>query len=137
MEYPGFDEFWVGVYFAVPSVIYVMNTPLVYFYCKFLSRRFVVFIGSAIFCLSIYLIGTSPMFGFQNNSTIIFWGLFGLGLGAAMISIPIFPEMLSSIEQRYPEIAGDELNNISAGYFNSCLGMGEALGPMSASLLGQ
>ena len=27
------------------------------------------------------------------------------------------------------------MNNISAGYFNSCLGVGEALGPISASLL--
>jgi hypothetical protein len=53
-----------------------------------------------------------------------------------MISIPIFPEMLRSIEEMYPEIAGDELNNISAGYFNSCLGIGEALGPMSGSILG-
>jgi hypothetical protein len=64
MDYPGFNEFWVGVFFAVPSVIYVINTPLVYFYTRYLSSRFVVFIGSAIFCLSIYLIGTSPMLGF-------------------------------------------------------------------------
>jgi MFS family permease len=66
---------------------------------------------------------------------VIFAGLCGLGFSAAMVAIPIFPEMLNSIEIRYPDIAGDELNNISAGYFNSCLGLGEALGPISASLL--
>ena len=64
MEYPGFNEFRVGVFFAVPFVIYVINTPLVYIYCKIVSSQFVVFLGSAIFCLSIYFIGTSPIFGF-------------------------------------------------------------------------
>lgn len=76
------------------------------------------------------------MFGFSNTSIVIFWGLCGFGLSASMISIPIFPEMIRSIEQRYPELVGDELNNILAGYFNSCIGIGEALGPISGSILG-
>jgi hypothetical protein len=34
-----------------------------------------------------------------------------------------------------PELKGDELNNVSAGFFNSFLGAGETLGPITASLL--
>jgi hypothetical protein len=52
-----------------------------------------------------------------------------------MVVIPMFPEMLHSIEEALPHLKGDELNNVSAGFFNSCLGLGEALGPISASLL--
>lgn len=52
-----------------------------------------------------------------------------------MIVIPIFPEMLAAVEEKFPELAGEELNNVAAGYFNSFLGVGEAVGPISASLL--
>lgn len=52
-----------------------------------------------------------------------------------MIVIPMFPEMLHSIEEALPHLKGDELNNQSAGFFNSCLGVGEALGPISASIM--
>jgi len=62
-------------------------------------------------------------------------GLCLLGFSSAMVVIPIFPEMLHAIELKFPEIVGDELNNVSAGYFNSFLGVGEALGPVAASLL--
>jgi MFS family permease len=58
-----------------------------------------------------------------------------LGFSACMVTIPIFPEMLARIELGLPELKGEELNNVSAGYFNSCLGLGETLGPITASLL--
>lgn len=52
-----------------------------------------------------------------------------------MVTVPILPEMLAVIEHDLPELKGDELNNVASGYFNSFLGVGETLGPISASLL--
>ena len=134
-EYDGFDEFWVGMYFAVPSVIYVLNTPAVTFYCRVMSRRTVVFIGMFIFCISIFMIGTSPLLQMTDNSKFIFFGLVFLGFSAGMVVIPVFPEMLASIEARFPEMSVEDLNNVAAGYFNSCLGIGEATGPIFASVM--
>ena len=51
-----------------------------------------------------------------------------------MIVVPIYPEMLSSIEDTL-NISGSSLNRVTAGYFNSCIGLGEAIGPVTASLL--
>jgi MFS family permease len=62
-------------------------------------------------------------------------GLCILGFATAMIVIPIFPEMLHAIELKHPQLRGDELNNVSSGYFNSFLGVGEAIGPICASVL--
>lgn len=62
-------------------------------------------------------------------------GLCIVGFATAMIVIPIFPEMLHSIEEKFPQLRGDELNNVSSGYFNSFLGVGEAIGPICASVL--
>jgi len=99
MEYEGFDEFWIGVYFGVPAIIYILNTPMVSFYCKIFTRRGVVFVGMCCFCFSIFLIGTSPFFSIPNLGKVIFMGLCVLGFASAMVVIPIFPEMLHSIEQ--------------------------------------
>lgn len=137
LTYDGYDEFWIGVYFCVPAIIYILNTPLVSVYCKILNRRAVVFLGMCLFCFAIALIGTSPILGIPNLGKVIFMGLCILGFAAAMIVIPIFPEMLDSIEKKYPELKGDDLSNISAGFFNSFLGVGEALGPVSASLMAE
>lgn len=73
--------------------------------------------------------------GIPNLNKVIFMGLCVLGFSSAMVVIPIFPEMLHSIEEKCPELIGDDLNNVSSGYFNSFLGVGEALGPISASLM--
>ena len=135
LSYQDFDEFWVGIFFGVPTILYILNTPLVSFYCKIISRRAVVLIGAGIFCLSVYMIGTSPLVGLPDSTKVIFMGLCLLGFSATMVVIPMFPEMLHSIEEALPHLKGDELNNVSAGFFNSCLGVGEALGPISASIL--
>jgi MFS family permease len=81
------------------------------------------------------MIGTSPIFSLPDSTKVIFMGLCLLGFSATMVVIPMFPEMLHSIEEALPHLKGDELNNVSAGFFNSCLGVGEALGPISASIL--
>lgn len=133
--YEGYDEFWVGVYFSVPAVIYAVNTPMVSLYCKLFSRRGVVWLGMCCFCFSVFLIGTSPLLGIPNLGKVIFMGLCFLGFSTATIVIPIFPAMLDAVEERFPELIGEELNNVAAGYFNSFLGVGEAIGPISASLL--
>lgn len=68
LTYEGFDEFWVGIYFGVPAIIYILNTPLVSFYCKAFTRRGVVWVGMCIFCTSIFLIGTSPALGIPDST---------------------------------------------------------------------
>ena len=119
----------------MPAIAYILNTVLVAQYCKVISRRAVIFIGLTFFSVSLYLIGTSPMLGFRDSQRIILSGLMLLGFSAAMITIPLLPEVLNSLELEYPNLAGEELNNVVAGYFNSCIGIGEALGPISAGWL--
>ena len=52
-----------------------------------------------------------------------------------MMTVPLIPEVLDSIEQQYPQLEGEQLNNMIAGYFNSCLAIGEILGPISSGIL--
>ena len=134
-SYEGFTNFWIGMYFALPAVAYIVNTLLVASYCKVLPRRGVIFIGLALFSTSLYLVGTSPMLGLRDSPRIIFSGLMLLGFGAAMITIPLVPEVIHSVEERFPDLAGEELNNVISGYFNSSIGVGEAVAPIAAGML--
>jgi len=81
------------------------------------------------------MIGTSPVLMIPDSTKVIFMGLCLLGFSSTMLIVPMFPEMQHSIEEALPHLKGGVLNNITAGYFNSCLGVGEALGPISASIL--
>lgn len=81
------------------------------------------------------MIGTSPLLGFPDSSKTIFVGALLLGFSACMITIPILPEMLAVIESDLPNLKGEDLNNSASGYFNSFLGIGETIGPISASVM--
>lgn len=70
-----------------------------------------------------------------DSTKIIFLGLCLLGFSAAILIVPMFPEMQESIEEALPHLKGGVLNNVSAGFFNSFLGVGEAIGPIAASIL--
>ena len=108
---------------------------MVTYYCKWFSSKTTILIGMSMFCLSIFFIGTSPLLSLPDNGYTMFIGACMLGFSACMVTIPLFPEMLHQIEIKMPELKGDELNNVSAGFFNSFLGAGETLGPITASLL--
>lgn len=52
--------------------------------------------------LGMFLVGTSKIIGIYNSSAFIIIGLAIMGFGAGMIIIPILPDMLESIEEKYP-----------------------------------
>jgi hypothetical protein len=94
MSYEGFTEFWVGVYFAMPAIFYIINTPMVTYYCKWFSSKTTILMGMSMFCLSIFFIGTSPLLSLPDNGYTMFIGACMLGFSACMVTIPLFPEML-------------------------------------------
>jgi MFS family permease len=105
-----------------------------------LTQRFpkplVMLIGLVLMGISILLIAQSSVFGITPTSTMIVMGLLLLGGASPMISIPIMPEMLESIEKRTdlnfdPEI----VNNLSSSLFVTMTGLGEAIGPVLNSIL--
>lgn len=83
-----------------------------------------------------FLIGTSPLLSLDRSSTTIMIGLLILGFSAPMISIPLLPDMLESIEVATDLNYDDgEVNNLAASLFVTCSGVGEALGPILNSVL--
>lgn len=136
MKEYGMEMFWIGVFFSLPAVMYIVGSLLIPCYLSFIGRRGVIFLAFMLLCLGIFMVGTSPLLNFPDTPKLMFAGLMFLGLAAAAITIPVLPEMLEQIILTHPALANsEELNDITSGYFNGCLGVGEAIGPIVASLL--
>merc|ERR1712029_861526 len=100
-----------------------------------MPRKMVILIGCLLFSMSLYLIATSPLLHLKDNSLVILVGMLLLGWSSVMVTVPMIPEVLDCIEIQFPHLEGEELNNVIAGYFNSCLGIGEVLGPVASGIL--
>eukprot|EP00351_Strombidinopsis_sp_SopsisLIS2011_P002488 CAMPEP_0116882398 /NCGR_PEP_ID=MMETSP0463-20121206/14615_1 /TAXON_ID=181622 /ORGANISM="Strombidinopsis sp, Strain SopsisLIS2011" /LENGTH=73 /DNA_ID=CAMNT_0004535513 /DNA_START=794 /DNA_END=1015 /DNA_ORIENTATION=- len=69
-----------------------------------MRKSFVLILGLCLLALGMFLVGTSEIFGFNNDSLMILVGLCVVGLAMGMMTIPALPEVLDAISQ-------DESNN--------------------------
>jgi MFS family permease len=101
-----------------------------------MPKRFVIIIGIILMAIGNFFVGTSEIFGAENDSDMILLGLCFIGLAAAIMTIPVLPEMLESIEHCQDETYDpEELNNVISGLFVTSTGLGETVGPILASVL--
>ena len=97
IQYKDFSRYWIGVYFSIPPLGYIISKLLVSSYSEVLPRKGVVFLGLICFTISLLLIGASPSIGLQNTPSVILLGLLLIGSSSAMISIQILPEVTQTI----------------------------------------
>ena len=89
-----------------------MTAPFVYRLCQLMEKRGVVLIGFITISISMLMVSGSP--------ASVFIGLCLLGLSAGLVTIPVLPEMLESVEtnkslkERY-DLRGIE--NLTSGIF--------------------
>ena len=125
-----------GVFFAIPSLTYVLHMPLISLYKRLVSKRAVLIFGFALMALSMLFIGNSTWLMIPESLSFTTVGLVIYGMSLSSITVPIFPEMLEGVEKRNPEYAqSSELNDVAAGMFNASMGVGETLGPVLSGLL--
>ena len=91
--------------------------------------------GYALISTGLFFVGPSKVLGLYNSPAYIILGLALLGFGGGMVIIPIMPELIDSIEERYTIHNENELHNQISGLFIAFQGIGETLGPILGSLL--
>jgi hypothetical protein len=75
--------------------------------------------GYGITSIGMFLVGPSQMLGLIDSESITMVGLCIMGLGAAMIIIPVMPDMIDAAESRYPHMEKEVLQNKVSGIFIS------------------
>ena len=109
IQYEDFSRYWIGIYFSIMPLGYIISKLLVSSYSEELQRNGLVFLGLICFTLSFLLIGTSPSIGLQNNPSVILLGLLLIGSSSAMISIQILPELIQMIKDKHPSMPDEDL----------------------------
>lgn len=119
LEKRDFTPVFIGMAFAIPTLIYASTSPMVYVLTARIKKSGVIFIGYLISSAAMFLIGPSLLFGFPDSTSLTMVGLCLMGFGAGMIIIPVLPDMIESTEERYPGIDMDKLHNNISGLFIS------------------
>jgi len=90
---------------------------LIYLLTERFKKRAVILIGFVVVCSGLFLTGPSKLLGLYNNSSLIYLGLSIMGLGAGMITIPVLPEVIDSVEENFPGLEESVLHNQLTGVF--------------------
>jgi hypothetical protein len=117
LEKFGYKAVFIGFSFAIPTLIYASTSPLIYILTSKIRKTGVISIGYMILFVALILVGPSQVLGIYNSPAFIILGLALMGFGCGTIIIPIMPEMIEAIEERYPDIDESELNNNISGLF--------------------
>lgn len=96
-----------------------------------------ILIGYFILVIALFFIGPSQILGFYNSPALTILGLAIMGFGCGMVVIPILPEMIEAIEERFPELDETELHNQMSGLFIAFQGIGETSGPILGSVFNE
>ena len=134
----GFSPAAMGFFLMVVSISYGGTIFCIDFLTNRFSKRGVVFFGMILQNLGINLTGFNSLGHWQMTMLFTIMGLIIFGIGTAMITIPLLPEILDAIDEnpRWRGNINEEIlqNNVS-GYFIFCQATGETCGPLASSFL--
>jgi len=86
----GLSQTQIGLSYGIPAILYALTAPFVYKICQVIEKRGVVLIGFVTIALAMLLL--------SKGSAFVFVGLCLLGLSSSLVTIPVLPEMLESVE---------------------------------------
>lgn len=115
----GYQELFVGLSFALPTIVYAITCSFIYKLTKIYKKSGVIFIGYGVTSIGMLLVGPSQMLGLIDSEKITMAGLCIMGFGAAMIIIPVMPDMIEIAEEKYPHMEKEVLQNKISGLFIS------------------
>lgn len=128
----GLSEFYIGVFFSVYPVFYMVGCLLIQFVPDQAARRLVIMMAAFFMAIANFLSGPSELLSFPGDS--IAFMVFGqalCGISGALMTVPSLPEMIDSLKHKYPGLE-EEVGIQASGMFNSILATGQIFGPLYA-----
>ena len=84
--------------------------------------------------LGSFTLGPSKILHFPDSLILIMLSQALHGAIDPHLMVPALPEMIESVQSKYPEHLQNKLNDICSGLFNMFLGIGLILGPIYSSV---
>ena len=103
---------------------------------KKIDKRVTMIVATVCNCVAFTLVGPSGLLNYPDSLALMCVGQALVGMAFGAMYIPTLPEMVESAGARFPG-QEREVNNMSAGIFQSFLGMGFLIAPLYGSILHQ
>ena len=124
----------MGFMFALTPIFYLFNGILTSYQPKWISKRVYLILGALIGTVGMLFIGPSRAFSFPDSWIMIAIGQCLFGISLSQLNIFSLPEMMEQANIAYPGQEQD-VDDRCSGVFNSCLGIGQVVGPLLGSYL--
>jgi MFS family permease len=122
----------MGLFFSILPICYLISGLAVQFIPRSIDSRIILVYACLIDCVSLLLIGPSKVLEFPEKVYLIGIGQFLCGNAIAVLNVLSLPEMIRQANLVFPG-QEDSVSNYCSGIFNSCLGIGQILGPLFGS----
>ena len=126
----------IGLFFAIFPCFYIPCSVLVNFISNKIERRVRMILSSIISCVGLLCVGPSSFLHFPDSIPVMCVGQAIVGAMLANQLIPGLPEMEAAAVMHFPK-QERKVNNMSAGIFNSFLGIGQIVAPLYGSTANQ
>lgn len=122
--------FAIGMFFSIQPISYIIVSFTISWFTKYYANRGLIMIGAIWGAFSMMLVG--PSHYLPNEIIYMALGQLWIGWFGLFLMVPVIPEMISAASPLYPNRI-IEITDVSAGVFNSGLGLGQVLGPIFGS----
>lgn len=128
------SAFQIGMFFSIQPISYIILSFTISYFTGKYANRGIIMLGALFASFSMLFVG--PSHNFPDELYLMGIGQLLIGGFGLFLMVPVIPEMISAGTKYYPNKI-IELTDISAGVFNSFLGVGQVIGPIFGSYVTQ
>lgn len=133
----GTPESVVGLIFAVSCLTYTLMSVLIEKTLEIFKRRLIIAIGLLFLTIGLFLLGPSKLLALPRSIGLIITGLAVIGIGNALVMVPIFPEIYDGICIAKGLTDDDELSDKVSGFVTLFYSIGSGASLIIGGFLGQ
>ena len=126
----GVSPLGIGLFFTIQPAAYILFSVFLPYFTQNIHNRGLIILGALFSGFALFFVG--PSYAMPNSLKIMMLGQLLIGAFGLLLLVPPIPEMINCASEKYKNRVVD-ITDISAGVFNSCLGMGQVFGPIYGS----
>ena len=107
----------VGFFFGIPSASYMIGAILYNKLPKYVDLKVWIIVGSLINVLSLLVVGPEEYTYLPTNLISVGAGLFIMGIGSAILLVPILPQLIAIANNTFPN-ENQKVSDMSTGFFS-------------------
>jgi predicted MFS family arabinose efflux permease len=90
----GLSNAWIGFFFLLSAVAYVIGAPLSVLLTKYLNRRYIILTAFLLMCVQNACLGPSVLLQLPPSLALLTLGTLLVGFNLSLAMVPLFSELI-------------------------------------------